>query len=996
MCLQTFNNFRILLFFNCRLLIVLSVFSLSVNANDLWTRYQFINLEVPVSSGVNTLYEDQLGQIWVGSDNGLYRIQNNVLQKVSHGPKSSIEHILQAGNNDIWMATSDGVWRWQNQSNKFSTLACADEQSFSQLTKHPTLGLMALSRSGVYQLSDRQVCQKLSFNGLPEDAQIERITVFDRKLMLAVRGLGLFQCSAECNHVFEFSPDLSNTRVRELAPHNNTLYVGTHKHGFYALNNHGSVQLHWHRNAATAPYDFTLPVNGVMTLLPTENNIWAGLWAGGLQQFDIKSGKKVSSSQYYAPDTTTVGGRHVSALLESNHGTLYIGHENGVSVLLPAYNQQGWIGLANDSQIGLSNDKTFSLYQYNDVSIAGTSSGGLYFIGLNNNKLIHLSPDAPAPFNLPTKSIWQITDSQRGDLLLGTSNGVMRLNPNTFEWQLFGDPNKLKSTDVYSLTEAPDQTSWLSLWEGGIARLDAKGQLIGQWSNKDGLAQNTSAVIASTNDNQVFVLNNSGLFRYDHELDKFVDTELKKLQNNCVEVTHLTTDLTGQLWALCQHNSLWRYKEGIWFNAIPVTTEPIRHLISPFSGHKPNTEHLFLLSDNHVFALDINGQIMWQQTTLPMNNAVAIRQAAVVNNELITGTNQGLYRQKLHHPFLVTQLDAPVISGVRLFNKPWEINETDPKADQPNDSIELYHGQLQLNYDQDLITFEFAVPGFNHEPIQGFNYRLLPYDKRWLTTAENEATASYTRLLPGRYQFEVKAIASNGLPPATFQLSIMPPWYLTWWAKTLAFFTVLVSILAVILGRTRRLKQSNLLLQKSVKARTVELEQANKMLQQTADLDALTGLLNRRGLLNLCDSNWTQWQGEIILMIADIDHFKRVNDQFGHQGGDHVLITCALRLKKHAGDQDIIARWGGEEFLILLRDEPKTSFDHLKSRAQKLQRIVGETTMNLGSKEITLTMTAGICEHQGESFDSCLQMADQKLYQGKNSGRNRLIMYLKN
>ncbi len=126
--------------------------------------------------------------------------------------------------------------------------------------------------------------------------------------------------------------------------------------------------------------------------------------------------------------------------------------------------------------------------------------------------------------------------------------------------------------------------------------------------------------------------------------------------------------------------------------------------------------------------------------------------------------------------------------------------------------------------------------------------------------------------------------------------------------------------------------------------------------------------------------------------ICLLDCIHKVNDQFLHQVGDDVLVTCAQRLKNHASEQDIIARWGGEEFLILLRDEPTTSFDHLKSRAQKLQKVVSETTMNLGPKEITLTMTAGICEHQGESFDSCLQVADQKSYQGKNSGRNRLIM----
>lgn len=991
MCLKQLNELRLLLATYYRLLILFSFVSMSVSANELWTRYQFINLEVPAPSDVNTLYEDRLGQIWVGTDSGLYRIHNNKIQKVSHGPKSAIEHILRAGSNDMWLATSDGVWRWQSRTNNFILQTCTDVQSFGQLIEHPSLGLIALARSGVYQFSENKACRKVSFDGLPEDALVERIAMFKQNLMLAVRGHGLFQCSVECSNAHVFSPDLTNTRVREIVANNNTLYVGTHKHGFYALNNQGQVQRHWHRNADSEPNDFTLPVNGVMTLLPTEHTIWAGLWAGGLQQFETKSGRKISSSSFYAPDTSTIGGRHVHALLESNNGTFYVGHENGVSIILPAYNQQGWIGLANDSQIGFSDDIMFSLYHQSGAWFTGTSSGGLYRIGPTDNKFLRLSPDSPSPLDLPTNSVWQITHSLRGDLLLGTANGVIRLNPNTLDWQVFGDSGKLVSADVYSLTEATDQTIWLSLWEGGIARLDQDGQLIGQWSHNDGLQQNTSRVIASTADNQIFVLNDAGLFRYDSEQDKFVNADLQNAQSNCTEIEHISTDLSGQLWALCQHKSLWRLKEGVWFNSVLPTPDPILRIFSPFDDHQPNNEQLFLLSKNHVFAVDINGQLIWQQPRLPMSDTVIIRQAAVVNNELVTATNQGLYRQKLYRPYNDTPPPAPLISGVRLFNKPWKITETENETVQLIGSTALYQGQLQLHYNQDLITFEFAMPGYHYEPIQGFNYRLLPFDKRWVKTAEDETTASYTRLPPGSYRFEAKAIASNELPPATFQLEILPPWYLTWWAKTLAFFALLASVLAVIVGRTRRLKQSNLFLQESVETRTAELKQANDKLQQTANLDALTGLLNRRGFLNLCDPNWMKWQGEVVLMIADIDHFKLVNDQYGHQIGDEVLVTCAQRLKSQAGEQDLIARWGGEEFLILLRDDPKSSSDSLKLRAQQLQRVIGETPMELSSEKITVTITAGICGHHGERFDTCLQQADKKLYHGKNSGRNRLI-----
>ncbi|MFK8012515.1 MAG: triple tyrosine motif-containing protein [Marinicellaceae bacterium] len=146
-----------------------------------------------------------------------------------------------------------------------------------------------------------------------------------------------------------------------------------------------------------------------------------------------------------------------------------------------------------------------------------------------------------------------------------------------------------------------------------------------------------------------------------------------------------------------------------------------------------------------------------------------------------------------------------------------------------------------------------SIAHSTQQQIEGFNYRLKLFNKRWLKTAEDEAHASYTRLPPGHYQFEVKAIAPIDLPAVTFELHILPPWYLTWWAKSLAILIIIATVLAVIANRTRRLKESNLWLQKSVEAQTAELKQANDKLQQVANYDALTELLNRRGFLNLCE-----------------------------------------------------------------------------------------------------------------------------------------------
>jgi diguanylate cyclase (GGDEF)-like protein len=174
-----------------------------------------------------------------------------------------------------------------------------------------------------------------------------------------------------------------------------------------------------------------------------------------------------------------------------------------------------------------------------------------------------------------------------------------------------------------------------------------------------------------------------------------------------------------------------------------------------------------------------------------------------------------------------------------------------------------------------------------------------------------------------------------------------------------------------------------------VAERTAALEQANLQLLRSADLDALTGLLNRRGLHRRIEQDWSQWPQRQLLVIADIDHFKQFNDQYGHHVGDEVLQECARRLSALLGPNDLLARWGGEEFLWLLRGD---TLPALQQRAGRMQQGIGQTAMQLSAGPLQVTLTAGAIAADNQSFADCLQQADALLYQGKANGRNRLVL----
>ncbi len=176
------------------------------------------------------------------------------------------------------------------------------------------------------------------------------------------------------------------------------------------------------------------------------------------------------------------------------------------------------------------------------------------------------------------------------------------------------------------------------------------------------------------------------------------------------------------------------------------------------------------------------------------------------------------------------------------------------------------------------------------------------------------------------------------------------------------------------------------------------LEQKNKSLQEayknleiTAATDALTHLLNRREMMKRMEYERVKHMRNkrpFSIVIADIDHFKNINDTFGHKAGDDVLIAVAGILRAGIRKADSVARWGGEEFLLML---PETQADGAANLADKLRQTVGETAIPHGKSTVSVTMTFGVRQFTGGSLDDLLIAADNALYEGKARGRNCVV-----
>lgn len=168
-----------------------------------------------------------------------------------------------------------------------------------------------------------------------------------------------------------------------------------------------------------------------------------------------------------------------------------------------------------------------------------------------------------------------------------------------------------------------------------------------------------------------------------------------------------------------------------------------------------------------------------------------------------------------------------------------------------------------------------------------------------------------------------------------------------------------------------------------------ELSQALNTLQHMATQDSLTGLLNRRIMVDLVETELklVERHGHpMTVALVDLDHFKSINDRFGHQAGDAVLIGFANLAQTQLRQVDKVARWGGEEFLIML---PQVKASEAFTALERLRLSMGSQSFP-GHPGVNTTFSAGLAQaRQGESLEHLIERADQALYEAKHGGRNR-------
>ena len=314
---------------------------------------------------------------------------------------------------------------------------------------------------------------------------------------------------------------------------------------------------------------------------------------------------------------------------------------------------------------------------------------------------------------------------------------------------------------------------------------------------------------------------------------------------------------------------------------------------------------------------------------------------------------------------------------------------------------------LQIPPDKDKIEIHYTALSMLIPDRVKFKYMLRGYDRDWVD-AGTRRVAYYTNLPPGQYRFQVIACNNDGVwnkDGASVSFTLKPHYYQTDWFRILCILILAIMVAGVFRFNTRRLRTRAEELSRVVDERTKSLQlevlerqraeeaaiQARESMRFQATHDALTSLLNRGAILEVLGHELPRSVREkthIAVLMADLDHFKDVNDKFGHMVGDEVLREAAGRLLRSVRSYDFVGRYGGEEFLVVLTN---CDSDNAIERAEELRQAIAGVPVETERGPIPVTISMGVLSTQimrSSSPDELLREVDAALYTAKDAGRN--------
>jgi diguanylate cyclase (GGDEF)-like protein len=919
---------------------------------------------------VTALSRDTGGFLWVGTQNGLFRFLGSAFQAFGGAegiPEATIEDVVAAPDGSVWVGTLKNLYRWTGKR-------------FVPATPDPVhtwrSGRMLYEGPGSLLVADGNRLSRLAYR--PDGSAISFLPVF-------------------ADDFENRNPGLKN--IGSLAQDHTTLWFGCS--GQLCSSSRSSLTK-WGK-AQGVPDEFCYSLR-----FDANSSLWAVLEHHVLE---LPPG----ASSFL--DRTPPGGDpgsvyHRQPLLLDPQGRVVVSAGRS----LQRWDGSQWLTIGPASGMAFGHLNALSFDTSGDLWMGSMGKGLHNWTGYSNWE------SWTERQGLPSGDIWSPGVFSSDSIYIGTEQGPAEIDNTTGAViPLFRSPDWTYG-QVSGLVVDPQRILWVGTKSGALLRIDPRTRNVSPAAT---LPANVLGILDQP-EGRMLVLTKKGMFglvRSAHsgavstesiEAANALAGTSQRMSNACASpdgalwfatrgvlqlrngvwsspaITGLATETKvwngiacspdGTLWLMGRAGEVWR---------VSTSNGTLQAAILPFPDQYRSLSLVAILADSRgwLWLGTDTGLLVWngvswrhltQENGLIWNDVNTGGLAASPDGSIWIGTSGGLGH--ISHP-------ESLFAGTSL-----PISLIDIRRGTQSVSTE---NLTSLSGSPDM-TFEFAVPSILSRSDLTFNYRIAELDSDWMET--RNTNAHFAALPSGSYTFEVFArnlALDTRSPIAIAHFRILPPWWRTYWFLGFCGLGTVGLLFALYHLRTRRLISQQRVLETLVQNRTLELEISRAELLSQATHDGLTGLMNRCAILDSFSVEIARAQREnspLTVVLADVDHFKRVNDTYGHMAGDAALRRFAEALVGSTRTYDFAGRYGGEEFLILL---PGVSSAEASSRLASLHQGISDLRVNDRNGVFSITCSFGsVSLDSGQSnfeHDRILAAADQALYRAKAEGRNRVV-----
>ncbi|WP_329740568.1 diguanylate cyclase [Dyella sp. A6] len=992
------------------LLLLLTIATATAHAkNSVWTpfirpRFAHIGIAQGLPDSITTaLAQDRRGLIWIGTMGGLvrydgYRMQ--VIEPTAHDDSglhdAYVRALLPLPDGGLLVGTNTGgLSRLDPATGRFHTYALRVDGSLDG----KIYGLASDHAGGVWIASN---------DGLDHlDLRHNRITHVATGAQLSQRNFCVYQDRAGNlwlgNNRGLFVRRAGSTRfVRPPHPagavdtvlddeiwairedREGRLWVGSVQAGAVYLDAKGD----WHTLPGFSGYKGLARQPTVRDFLEVGDTMWIATDGSGVLTY-TPGASSLHRIDHDLTRPSSLPGNSVRDLMEDRSGNIWVATDLGVArhdtragtafAILPGLHSS--LGLANNNVRSIHVDTRGRIW-------LGLAAGKIDVIDLHAGDIRHLQLQG----RQLRRDVQTLTESPDGSIWVGTL-GVARIDPDHFSIEDSAIP-ALDGKPVLSLLSRGDDLL-IGTYEGAY-RYNLRTRALHHFTHEKhtpgSLLSNVVRQIVPIG-KQIWYVTTRGISIADSVTQ---ESGFQNVQHTPGDpsslpgdtVSAVTEDDDGRLWvgAYDGIGVIDHYRPG----------EPLRfRQIDLQQGH----------ANRHVNAAVADSQgHLW----LGMLNGLA-RVSGQTGEVRYLSTRDGLHTTSYIYAAAARSLDGALLfgslNGLTVIRPDWHPSSPNPPADLavtqaveggrpvPSGDLPAPGHPIRLGKKRSM-EVDFALLDYRSVSNTSYSYRMKGLDESWTHIPRGGLPIALYNYLPfGNYTLQLRA-TTHSMHTRTVETSIpiiVPSrWYERDWFNALLALLLGGLVLGMVHLRTLYLRKQSIRLQRQVDDRTRELQVANQRLAELASTDPLTGVYNRRSFLDLAENIREHTSdGNACIVLLDLDHFKQINDTYGHLAGDAVIRHAINSILRYCRQTDLVGRYGGEELIVCL---PNTTRESGLQFAERIRANFAASNTRHEDVMIRSTASFGVAAyHSGESLEQWISRADHALYQAKHAGRNRSL-----